>query len=396
MVKVLIFNRVSSVAAAGECLYSEHSPVRFVNEILQNRFRFCSSSTLLEPVIDSDEKLAPLLPHLQQAEWIAIDTEANSLYAYPPQLCLIQISIPDRDVILDPLAPIDLTGLFSALGSRELILHGADYDLRLLWKHFQFKPAALFDTMWAARFLGLTHLVGRMIGTPLEKGPQKMNWAKRPLTERMERYAKNDTHYLRDLSQRLSSELESLGRLSWMRELCDRLIGECSQTTSVDHETVWRIKGSSRLSRASLAVLRETWQWRESEAIHRNKPPYFVLSNESMIEIADAAPSGRSIAHAIPPMLNHSKRAAIKASVERGLSLPSSDHPAILRQPSSPRLTQAEKNRYESLKKRRDQHAEKLNLDPSIIASRLILTNLAREIDQPEKALMRWQRELLL
>ncbi len=352
-------------------------------------------------MIDSEEKLAPLLPHLQQAEWIAIDTEANSLYAYPPRLCLIQISIPDMDVILDPLVPIDLTGLFSALGSRELILHGADYDLRLLWKHFQFRPAALFDTMWAARFLGytefgLTHLVGRMIGTPLEKGPQKMNWAKRPLTERMERYAKNDTHYLRDLSQSLSSELESLGRLSWLRELCDRLIVECSQTTSVDHETVWRIKGSSRLSRASLAILREIWHWRESEAVHRNKPPYFVLSNEAMIEIADTAASGRSISHAIPPMLNHSKRTAIKAAVERGLSLPHSDHPAILRQPSSPRLTQAEKTRYESLKKRRDQHAEKLNLDPSIIASRLTLTNLALEIDQPAKALMHWQRELLL
>ena len=84
-------------------------------------------------------------------------------------------------------------------------MHGADYDLRLLRKHHEFVPSAIFDTMLAARLLGLrqfslSHLVQNYLGVKLEKGPQKANWAMRPLTERMERYARNDTRYLKPLS----------------------------------------------------------------------------------------------------------------------------------------------------------------------------------------------------
>src|SRR5258708_13294972 len=98
-------------------------------------------------------------------------------------------------------------------------MHGADYDLRLLLKHHEFVPSAIFDTMLAARLLGLrqfglSHLVELLLGVKLEKGAQKANWALRPLTERMERYARNDTHYLKPLSDRLKTDLNANGRLA--------------------------------------------------------------------------------------------------------------------------------------------------------------------------------------
>ena len=78
--------------------------------------------------------------------------------------------------------------------------------------------------MIAARLLGyqefsLTHLVSAKLGVTLEKGPQKMDWARRPLTERMERYARNDTRYLRPVAARLYAELETTGRLGWLKNL---------------------------------------------------------------------------------------------------------------------------------------------------------------------------------
>src|SRR5204862_5009785 len=134
------------------------------------------------------------------------------------------------------------------------------YDLRLLCKHHEFVPGAIFDTMLAARLVGLhqfglSNLVEQFLAVKLEKGAQKANWALRPLTERMARYARNDTHYLKPLSDRLQPELEAKGRLAWHEEACARLISESSHWSPADLDSVWRIKGSHLLGRPSLAVL---------------------------------------------------------------------------------------------------------------------------------------------
>ena len=118
------------------------------------------------------------------------------------------------------------------------MLHGADYDLRLLRKSWDFVPDKIFDTMLASRLLGcrefgLTSLVSKYLGVALEKGPQKANWARRPLTPRMEAYACNDTRYLKPLADLLLAELEAKGRLGWLRESCARLIEDCAQRVDV-------------------------------------------------------------------------------------------------------------------------------------------------------------------
>ena len=181
-------------------------------------------------MIDTDEKLAAFLHVVRAAEWIAVDTEADSLHAYPEKVCLIQISTVAGDRLIDPLARLNLDLLLDALNAHELIMHGADYDLRLLRKHHEFVPAAIFDTMLAARLLGqrqfgLQSLLDTYLGVKLEKGSQKANWARRPLTEKMEQYARHDTHYLKPLSDKLKLELQQKGRLAWHQEACAGLIG---------------------------------------------------------------------------------------------------------------------------------------------------------------------------
>jgi len=138
-------------------------------------------------VIDTEQRLAEFLETLRKATWVAVDTEADSLHAYPEKVCLIQISTMAGDFLVDPLAKINLDPMLEALSGHELIMHGADYDLRLLLKHHEFVPTAIFDTMLAARLLGerqfgYSTLVEKYLGVKLEKGPQKANWALRPLT----------------------------------------------------------------------------------------------------------------------------------------------------------------------------------------------------------------------
>jgi ribonuclease D len=348
-------------------------------------------------VINDQAKLTAFLPALEAAAWIAIDTEADSLHAYPEKLCVLQVSITERDELIDTLAGINLDPLWPILRRHELILHGADYDLRMLRRAFAFVPQRIFDTMLAARFLGykefsLRSLLAAKLGVALEKGPQKMDWARRPLTERMERYARNDTKYLRPLAEQLTAELQEKGRLTWLNEACAQLILETSREKKADRENAWRIRGSDRLAPKGLAILRELWKWRETEAIEANKPPYFVMRHEQLIEFASRAAQS----HRVPllPKVPERRKLGLLHAFERGLKTPASEYPT-LRENKGRRLTRAEQARTEELRRLRDQLGAELGLDPALIASRATLLKIAQHGEAEAADLMKWQRELL-
>ena len=350
-------------------------------------------------VIDTERKIESFLPVLRAATWVAVDTEADSLHAYPEKVCLIQVSTVSGDELIDPLARVSLDPLLDALSGHELIMHGADYDLRLLRKHHEFVPSAIFDTMLAARLLGLRqfglgHLVEKYLGMKLEKGPQKANWALRPLTERMERYARNDTHYLKALADRLKPELQASGRLVWQQESCARLIQDSTRQCPADLDAIWRIKGSHQLEPSALAILRELWQWREREAVAANKPPFFVISHDALVNIAAAATLAQPIEPFLPRHFSERRRGGLMKAVTHGLSLAPDRHPKILRRITR-RPSEGEKRRFVDLQKRRDARAAPLGIDPTLIASRGMLSDLAHDWDAHASELMTWQRDLL-
>jgi ribonuclease D len=351
-------------------------------------------------VIDSEHKLAAFLPVLRAAPWVAVDTEADSLHAYPEKVCLIQISTISGDRLVDPLARLNLDPLLEALTGHQLIMHGADYDLRLLRKHHEFVPSAIFDTMLGARLLGLRqfglgHLVEEFLGVKLEKGPQKANWALRPLTERMERYARNDTHHLKPLADCLKSQLEAKGRLGWHQESCARLIQDSTLHRPADMDAVWRLKGSHLLERPALAILRELWRWRETEAVGANKPPFFVMSHQALVDIAAAAAAAKPIEPFLPRHISERRAEGLRRAIDRGQGLAPDHHPKPLRRVSR-RPSEGEKRRFADIQKRRDTNATALGIDPTLIASRGMLSDLAYDWDKHASELMNWQRELLI
>ena len=351
-------------------------------------------------MIATDQDLKVLLPDLVSAPWIAVDTEADSLHSYPEKLCLLQISIPGQDVLVDPLSGIDMGPLWAVLQPRELMLHGCDYDLRLFSKHHGFVPNRIFDTMIAARLLGmrqfgLGNLAKDLLGLELEKGPQKSDWSKRPLTERMEEYARNDTRYLNPMVELLRGRLEEKGRAGWCEECCARMITDNTRNEPPDPDRLWRMKKSSKLSRPALAVLREVWQWRENEAVRSNRPPFFVLRHESVLDIAHAAGEGEDYRRFIPPRFSDRRKRTLLESVRRGTECPVEDRPRPLRGVAY-HPSEAEKSGFRKLKELRDQRAEKLEIDPTLIASKETLELLTRRDNEAAWAgLMGWQRELL-
>ena len=106
--------------------------------------------------IDKQPDFDAAMSRVASQKTAAIDTEADSLHSYFDKVCLIQISIPGEDLIIDPLAKIDLAALGPILANPAIlkVLHGADYDLRILNRDFGFTISNLINTMVCSQLLG--------------------------------------------------------------------------------------------------------------------------------------------------------------------------------------------------------------------------------------------------
>jgi ribonuclease D len=347
-------------------------------------------------VIATGGALAELARRVTRAPWIAVDTEADSLYAYPERLCLLQISVPGANELVDALASIDLAPLFEAMSGRELLFHGADYDLRLLARKHGFVPARVFDTMLAAKLLGetrvgLADVVERFLGVRLSKRCQKANWARRPLPPMLLEYARDDTRHLEPLAGLLRARLEATGRRGWHEESCTRLVEDCRRPRAVDPDSCWRLPGAEHLEPRGLAVLRALWQWRETEALADCRPPYFIVSHERLVELAAAAQRLGRFEPKVAGRLDAGRACSLRRAAEAALATVPATWPQPLPRARSSR--RAGGPRVDRLRQRRDRVAKELGLDPAVVASRAVLERLAADPDDP--GVMEWQRTIL-
>jgi ribonuclease D len=345
-------------------------------------------------LISTPEQLADFTARLDTHKVIGLDTEADSLHSYHEKICLLQIASPDGYFLVDPLAGgLDLSGFYASLKPHTIIIHGADYDLRLLGRHPAFDASDIFDTSIAARFLGLEQigyaaLVDKFFGVTLCKASQRADWGRRPLPPRMEEYALNDVRYLLPLAEILENRLRELGRWEWYRQSRDAMVQSAREPRERDPEKAWRINGSSKLTPRESAVLRALWRWRESEASAWDRPTFHVISNDRMIDTARAAVAGQKVeVHRMPPPRFNRMKEALRDA----LDLPESAWPVFERE-RKPRPNGAACRLFEQLREKRDAVAKGLAIDPSLIASRQTLMSVAQ---QNGARLLPWQRDLL-
>jgi ribonuclease D len=347
-------------------------------------------------LISTAPALADLISAFDGFDPIAVDTEADSLHCYFEKLCLIQISFDQRDILVDPLAGLDLLPLFQVLSSKLLILHGADYDLRLMRRTGFSEPRSVFDTMIAARLTGhqefsLAALVKQYFSIELVKGSQKANWARRPLSEQMEAYARNDTHFLITLAGILEARLRELGRWEWFEQSCAKAVATARIDKERDAETAWRITGSSDLRDRAAALLRALWLWRDSEARSADRPAFHVLQNDKLIDAALRLDQGLQVSF---PHFTSSRHRRFCAAAEAALALPPEAWPHPIRKPRV-RPTPDQERFFARLKTRRDTTATSLQLDPALIAPKATLEQIASDPACASSRLLPWQLALL-
>jgi ribonuclease D len=339
---------------------------------------------------------------------LALDTEADSLHHYPEKVCLIQLSFGEVDLLVDPLADLDPGVLAEPLAERTLpkLLHGADYDLRILHRDFGVRIRGLFDTMIAARLIGarkfgLAALLAEHFGVELNKSMQRADWSRRPLTPAMEEYAATDTRHLAALTSRLEGRLEELGRSGWAAEEFEVLEG-VRWADKTDDEAFRRIKGSGTLDPLGLAVLRELVALRDRLARQADRPPFKIVGNDRLLEIARQRPTDRKQLGELLAARRGKPRAwwdELLACVDRALGLPSSELPRRRRR-SGGRLTGEEQNRLKLVLRQRDAVAHDLDLEPSVLAARAVLERAVSRAARGEDprstpGLRRWQRNQL-
>lgn len=353
--------------------------------------------------IDHAAQLPPLLAALDRATEIAIDTEADNLFRYRTRICLLQIHAAGEIYLVDLLADMQLEAVWTRLASKPLIMHGSDYDLRLLWEFCRWQPQSLFDTMFAAQLLniprfGLAALLEQGFGVKLDKDHQKANWSQRPLDRDMLDYAAMDVFYLFELRNQLRDQLVALGRLEWLEQKCRWQIQVGREGFSAPDENAWRVNGSEKLRGQGLTVLHALWHWRESWAEQINTPPFKVVGNELLGRISRAAGEGLPLDQILHVNLGrrHDRLfPSLAEAVRQGLAMDPATLPRRERRREYNPMSPEELSRQDRIKADRDRLAQGINLDPTLIATRAQLVQIAREPESIDTVLLPWQAELL-
>jgi ribonuclease D len=362
--------------------------------------------SLAYQVLDQPGSLTPLLHGLDRLDEVALDTEADNMYHYKTRVCLLQFLVEDQVYLVDVLAPgLKLEPLWKVLAKKHLIMHGSDFDLRLLHDLCRFQPQSVFDTMLAAQLLGLQRiglasLLDQHFGVALDKDGQKANWSKRPITPKLLNYAALDVWHLPDLRDILQRELKRLGRLEWLEQQCRAQIAAGAEGFAPPTENDWRIGRSERFRGAGLSVLHAVWHWREAQAQRLDTPPFKVCGNVLLLKISEAAEAGDSestiLGHVHLGKRHERIFPSLAAAIRAGLARDPRTLPRRPgRDPNHVSLTQEEIELQDRIRSDRDRIAKKLEIEATLIANRAQLAQIARAPNKIDEVLLPWQADLL-
>jgi ribonuclease D len=318
---------------------------------------------------------------------LAVDLEANSMFAYRESVCLIQISTPSQDYIVDPTVDLDLSGLGQLIADDavEKIFHAAEYDLILLKRQFGWELNNLFDTMWASRILGyqrfgLASLLEQFFAVKLNKRYQKSNWCQRPLAPEQLAYAQHDTHFLFRLRDRLWQEIVETDCEEEAAEAFAEQTRIELNDNSFDPDSFWSINGARDMNRQQQAILKALNIYRDEEAQRRDQPLFKIFNEQTMLELARQAPGNMDELARVHGMTRGQVRRygqALLRVIDEGKKARPPAYPRrSMRQP------EAVLSRYDKLKRWRKERAKARGVESDVILSRGALWEIARSNPQ--------------
>ncbi len=357
-------------------------------------------------LIETVSDLAAFSRQSRKAAILAVDLEADSMFHYREKVCLLQMAADGCTVVVDPLKVNDFSSLQPLFEDEHIckVFHGADYDVRSLYRDFGITINNLFDTQLAGMFLGYTEtsleaMVAYHFGMELDKKYQKKDWSQRPLPPEMVAYAASDVIYLKPLAEILTRELQAKNRLPWVQEGCHLLSQVRPQE---NHQPLYlKFRGAGRLAPRQLATLEELLQYRDLVARQKDRPLFKIISNAALLRIAMLMPADLKqlqASNALSGKQLEMYAHAILTAVEKVRRRSAEQLPAYPRRKSlrlSPRIPK----RVNALRAWRDETAARLELDPALLINKALIREIAvckpRAIEELEKIphIHQWQVE---
>jgi ribonuclease D len=345
-----------------------------------------------EKLVDDPTALAAVARSIANEPRIALDTESNGFHAYVERVCLVQIATPHASFAIDTLA-LGLEPLLPLLAdpARELTIHAAEYDVMSLKRDFNVRFGTIFDTHAAAKVLGiervgLGNLLADQLGISLEEDEQRSDWGRRPLSPEQIAYAFADVRHLLELRDKLDAQLVERGHLAEAQAEFARLIERESKPREFDPEGWQRMKAARTLDGRGRGVLRELYLVRDRRARDLNRPPFKVLSDLFLAEVARRQPKTEEELSRIPggsPQQIRKISAQVLAAVEAGQS----GAPPVRPKPKGPRRpfgrgttgqSPEVDDRYEKLRAWRKARAEARKVEVQVIAPNAVLLAVAQ------------------
>ncbi len=328
--------------------------------------------------VANPEELQACVERLASQPSLAVDTESNSLHAYREQVCLLQFSTLQADYLIDPLALDDLSPLGVVFANPDIqkVFHAAEYDLICLKRDFGFTLTNIFDTRWAARLLGyqgdgLDYLLSQKFDLHLDKKYQRANWAQRPLSAEQINYARLDTRYLLPLKDLLQDELESrnLAQLA-----CEDFRRACAVDMPTGRAALWERMGNNHaFTPRELTLLKALYDCRERLAQQLDRPPFKVLSDQQLFDIARLSPQHLDDLLGLGLSYRQVMRwgREILEAVQKGQTAP------LVKPQQAPRPSDAYLARLEALKAWRKSIARKMGVESDVVLPRPLMEMLA-------------------
>jgi len=365
-------------------------------------------------LIDNKTAFRQMMSVLEGRRRFAVDTESDSLFSYYPKVCLLQITVPATsdedgappdamnvvDFLVDTLRypALDPLGRLLARPEAEVIMHAAENDLLLLQREFGFSIANVFDTQLAARILGwqqagLAAILEKCFGVVSDKRMQRTNWSKRPLTPEQIAYAQMDTHYLFALQRKLATELKDAGRWEEAQEAFTLLVQTDYGEKEPPERSFWQMKETRSVPREYTGVLEALWEWREGEAQRRNVPPFKVLRNHVLAQLAEVQPATEDELGQMPGLSRGDVQRygpQLLRAIAEGRKRPLPGLPEPTLRPEQ-MLDREVLNRYDALRKWRTRTAEARNVAPEIVLANSALLEIAKRRPRTQAELLEFR-----
>ena len=338
----------------------------------------------LIPLIETMPDLKKALKGIETEKRVGFDLEADSMYHFSEKVCLLQVASKNTAFVIDTLKLRDLSLLKPLFLRNDVIkiFHGADYDVRSLFRDFGIEIKNLFDTELASRFLGTKEtgleavLKGRF-NVKLEKKYQKKDWSERPLSADMLNYALNDVRHLVSLSEILEKELDDIGRLSWVEEECEIL---CRVRSAADNgEPLFlKFKGAGKLKPKTLAVLEALLWFRKEAAQKKDRPLFKIMGNDSILKLAETRPGSlkkiMNMEALSQKQLDIYGKDVIRV-ISKAVNIPENMLPVYPRGRVYA-ISESASKRIEALKIWRDKKAVNLNIDPGLLLNKALINSI--------------------